>query len=189
MTLVEMPNEQAGKPLSRLTTLRFPSNRPFLRFTFRLLAKFNLATRDYRAAFGDLKPYSGSTWWALSRDACRYIVDFHESDRHLAGYFVNTFAPDEAYFHTILGNSAFSARMRRGLIYEDWNGQNAHPTMIQEKHLRYLESVQEVCLNDLHGPGELLFARKFSDKTLGLVRRIDSMILRKDQQVPSFSQA
>lgn len=183
MTLVEVPNEQAGKPLSRLTTLRFPSNRPFLKFVFRALAKLNLATRDYRKHFGSLKPYAGNTWWALSREACQYIVDFHERDHRLADYYLNTFAPDEAYFYTILGNSPFRSHMRRGLTYEDWAGQNAHPAMINEKHLSYIESKTAVCVEDHHGPGELLFARKFSDETLGLTDRIDAMIQAKEQIV------
>jgi len=183
MTLVEVPNEEAGKPLSRLTTLRFPASRPFLRFTFRLLAKLNLARRDYRKYFGNLVPYAGLTWWALSREACQYILDFHERNHRLAEYYVNSFASDEAYFHTILGNSIFRSRMRRSLVYEDWRGQNAHPAMIEDRHVTFFESRDEVCVQDLHGPGELLFARKFSDKNLALVERIDAMIRTKDQAV------
>jgi hypothetical protein len=180
MTLVQVPNEQAGKPLSRLTTLRFPSNRPFLRLSFRLLAKLNLATRDYRKHFGNLKPYSGSQWWALSREACQYILDFHEHDHRLAEFYLNAFASDEAYFHTILGNSIFRSRMRRNLGYEDWTGQNGHPVMLSEKHVSFFESRQEVCVEDHHGPGELLFARKFSDEDLGLVERVEAMIQTKE---------
>jgi hypothetical protein len=182
MTLVRVPNDEAGKPLSRLTTLRFPSNRPLLRFSFRLLAKLNLATRGYRRHFGDLKPYAGSTWWTLSREACQYILDFHESNHRLAEYYLNAFAPDEAYFHTILGNSMFLSRMRRNLVYEDWLGQNGSPRMLTERHVSFLESMQEVCVDDLHGPGELLFARKFSDDNLRLIARIDEMIKRKEKQ-------
>jgi len=180
MTLVQVPNEQAGKPLSRLTTLRFPSNRPFLRLMFRLLAKLNLATRDYRKHFGNLEPYSGSQWWALSREACQYILDFHEHNHRLAEFYVNSFSSDEAYFQTILGNSFFLSRMRRELTYLDWVGQNGHPKMITEEHLSLFESMQEVCVHDHHGPGELLLARKFSDETLGLTKRIDEMINRKE---------
>jgi hypothetical protein len=180
MTLVQVPNEQAGKPLSRLTTLRFPSNRPLLRFSFRVLAKLNLATRDYRKHFGDLKPYAGSTWWALTREACQYILDFHERDRRVAGFYLNAFASDEAYFHTILGNSDFLSRMRRNLVYEDWTGQNAHPITLSEKYISFFESRQEVCVEDHHGPGELLFARKFSEENLELLKRIDAMIQAKE---------
>ena len=184
MTLVQVPNQQAGKPLSRLTTLRFPSNRPFMRYAFRLLGKFNLATRDYRKHFGSLKPCSGSTWWALSREACQYIVDFHGHNHRLAEFFVNSFASDEAYFHTILGNSPFLSRMRRNLVYEDWMGQNGHPLMLNDKHLSFFESKNEVCVEDHHGAGELLFARKFSDEELELLERINAMIQAKDQDVP-----
>lgn len=181
MTLVKVPNEEAGKPLSRLTTLRFPSSHPFLRQASKLLGKLHLATRDYRKHFGKLQPYAGSTWWALSREACQYIVDFHDRDRRLAEFYVNSFASDEAYFHTILGNSPFRARMRRNLVYEDWLGQNGHPVMFRADHVALLESVREVSVQDLYGPGELLFARKFSDQDLELLERIDAMIRAKDQ--------
>lgn len=177
MTLAKMP--APGKPLSRINTLRFPSSRPVLRFIFRVLAKLGLAQRDYRKHLGNLEPYSGLTWWALSREACQYIVGFTKSDRVLAKFLENTFASDEAFFHTILGNSAFKSRMRRNLMYEDWSVGGAHPAMINEQHLALFEAQKEVCVHDLHGPGEMLFARKFSDDNLQLLPRIDEMIKQK----------
>jgi hypothetical protein len=178
MTIVKVP--APGKPLSRINTLRFPSTRPVLRFAFRALARAGLAGRDYRKYFGQLEPYSGRTWWALTREACQYIVDFQERNPNLATFFRNAFAPEESFFQTILGNSPFKSRMRRDLLYEDWSVEGGHPAMINEEHLRYFESRDEVCAQDLHGPGELLFARKFSDATLGLTERIDAMIARKE---------
>jgi Core-2/I-Branching enzyme len=178
MTMKKMP--APGKPLSRINTLRFPSYRPLLRFVFRVLAKVRLAQRDYRKHFGTLEPYSGHTWWALTRDACAYIVDFKRHDQVLTKFFQNTFAPEETFFHTILGNSPFKSRMRRNLVYEDWSVGGGHPAMINEEHCAVFESQEKVCVQDLHGPGELLFARKFSDENLQLVKRIDAMISCKE---------
>jgi hypothetical protein len=180
MTLVKMPNEEAGKPLSRINTLRFPVRRPVWRFVFRALAKLGLAQRNYKRYFGTLEPYSGHTWWALTREACQYIVDFKERDRKLTEFFQNAFAPEETFFHTILGNSPFKSRMRRNLVFEDWSAGGGHPAMISEPHLAFFEGQAGVCVQDHHGPGELLFARKFSDETLGLTERIDAMISRKE---------
>jgi hypothetical protein len=181
MTLVRMPNEPAGKPLSRLTTLRFPSRRPVLRQAFRVLGKLHLATRDYRRHFGDLLPYAGSTWWALSRAACQHLVAFHETRPQLARFYVNSFASDESYFHTILGNSPFMARTRRNLVYEDWTGQNGHPQMLGEKHLAFFASRNAVSVSDHHGPGELLFARKFSETNPALLAQLDALIKAKER--------
>jgi hypothetical protein len=181
MTLVEVPNIVAGKPLSRLTTIRYPSNRPLLRQAFRVLAKLNLAYRDYKRCFGALKPYAGSQWWALSRGACEYLVNFHDRDARLAEYYLNTFSADEAYLHTILGNSIYRPRMRRELTYIDWTGRGGHPKLIDEAHLKQFEAMPAVSLQDHHGPGELLFARKFSDQNYGLLDRIDAMVQAKEQ--------
>lgn len=182
MTIVRIPNESVGKPISRINTLRVPSERPVSRLMFRALAKFGLATRDHSKHLGQLKPYSGNTWWALTREACQYLIEYEKTDTKVAQYFEETFAPEEMYFHTILGNSPFAARMRRNLVFEDWAGQKSHPLMINEGHIALFESQQEVCVQDLHGPGELLFARKFSDHSGVLLAKIEDMIQRKDNR-------
>ena len=179
ISMMKMP--APGKPLSKLNTVRYPSTRPVLRFVFRGLAKFGLARRDYRKHFGNLEPYSGVTWWALSREACEYVVEFAERDRALADYCRNIHAPEETYIHTILGNSPFGTRRRRCLVYEEWSptGPRAHPERITEKHLEYFASQDEVSPKDLYGPGELLLARKFSDEDMPLVERLAAIISKK----------
>jgi hypothetical protein len=182
ITMVKMPSEKAGKPLSRINTWRFPSTRPCSRFAFRLLAKVGLATRDYRKSFGALDPYSGHTWWALSADACHYLLNFRDRDTKLARFFENAFAPEETYLQTILGNSPFRSRVRRNLVFEDWSSGGGHPAMIAEQHLSFFEAQEAVSVQDLHGPGELLFARKLADDRLHLAERIDKMIERKERR-------
>jgi hypothetical protein len=180
MTLVKVPGP--GKPLSRITTLRYPSSRPVLRFIFKALAKPGLGRRDFRKHLGKLEPYSGLTWWALTSEACQYIVDFHDREPALAKFLEKTFAPEEVFFHTILGNSPFQSKMRRNLLYEDWSAEGARPEMISEKHCAFFEAQDQVSVQDIHGPGEMLFARKFSDETLELTDRIDQMIQRKEKR-------
>jgi hypothetical protein len=181
ITMMKMP--APGKPLSRINTLRFPSTRPILRFIFRALAKAGFAQRDYKKYLGGLEPYSGLTWWTLSREACQYVIEFTQDHPRLKKFFENIHAPEETFIHTILGNSPFKSEMRRNLVYEDWSGPGgrAHPEMINAKHLELFESQKEVSIQDLHGPGELLFARKFSDDDLPLVERIARMIEKKEQ--------
>jgi hypothetical protein len=181
ITMMKMP--APGKPLSRLNTLRFPSTRPVLRFVFRVLAKFGLAQRDYRKAFGQLEPYSGVTWWALSREACQHVCDFTQQDQALTEFCRNIHAPEETFIHTIIGNSPFGVRRRRSLVYEEWltSGPQTHPEMISQKHLDLFASQNEVSVQDLHGPGELLFARKFSDDNLSLVEKLRAIIAAKEK--------
>ena len=182
ITLVKIP--APGKPISRINTLRYPSTRPILRFVFRALAKAGLAERDYRKHLGNLEPFSGNTWWALSREACEHIIEFTQRNRILAKFLENTQSSDESFFHTILGNSPFKSRLRRNLLFEDWSAHGPHPEMINEQHLDYFESQEQVSAQDLHGSGEMLFARKFSDETLHLVDRIETMIARKEKLIP-----
>ncbi len=81
---------------------------------------FGLADRALRKSLSALAlpnpwrrevvPYRGHTWCAITAACCRYIVEFdrdnpwyHTMNRH-------TFAPDEHYFHTLIGNSRFAMR-------------------------------------------------------------------------------
>jgi hypothetical protein len=189
MNIVKMPNEAAGKPISRINTLRIQSSKPYRRFATRVMAKMGLAQRDYKKYLGNLEPYAGNTWWALSKDACKYIVEFVERNPRVEEFFQNVFAPEETFFHTILGNSPFRPRIRRNLVYEDWSTQGAHPAMVDDQHVRFFEAREKVEINDVYGSGELVFARKFSDDGLDLLERIDDMIKRKEGNISRRAQS
>ncbi|MGC1871369.1 MAG: beta-1,6-N-acetylglucosaminyltransferase [Acidobacteriaceae bacterium] len=167
-----------GKPLSAFTTLRYESGKPIRRLMCRALAKIGMAQRDYRRYLGEMEPYSGCTWWALTRSACEYIIEFSHHNPQVAKFFKDVSTPEEAFFHTILGNSQFRSRIRGNLVYEDWSARGSRPEMITEKHIAFFES-QERVFDLSEGPCELLFARKFSDQNLGLLRRIDRMVAQK----------
>jgi Core-2/I-Branching enzyme len=179
LSMVKMPNEALGKPLARINTLVLPSSQPVRRFVARALAKFGFAKRDYRKYLGSLEPYSGSGEWALSRDACQYIFDFMEENPGVTAYFKNTFAADEGFFHTILGNSRFKSKIRRNLLYDDWSASRGSPEIIGDRHVDWFESLPKVLLNDHYGSGEALFTRKVAPDRMDLLQRIDEMIVRK----------
>lgn len=178
MSLVKMP--APGKPISRINTLRYPSDKPIRRFAVRVLAKLGLAQRDYKKYLCGLEPYSGDMWWALTGKACQYILEFIERNPQVEKYFQNTVAPDESFFQTILGNSKFGSQIRRNVVYADWSTRGSHPAMIDDEHIACFERQEKVCINDIYGSGEMLFARKFCDDNLALVQRIDEMIKRKE---------
>ncbi len=183
ISMAKIPNTAAGVPLSKINTLGIPSSKPLYRFVMRVLRRFNLANRDYRKHLGTLQPWGGSTWWALTRDACQYIIEFTKDNHSICKYFEGTLTSDETFFHTILGNSIFGRQVHRSLMYDDWSAGSLHPAMISSKHLTLFEAHEKVSLNDAFGPGELLFARKFSDDSLELLQRIDEMINRKDRKI------
>lgn len=180
--LIKVPGP--GKPLSRFTTRRYESTKPIRRFVSRVLAKFGLAQRDPRKFLGNLELYSGRTWWTLTRGACEFILRFAEENPHVEEFFADSFAPEESFFHTIIGNSEFCSHVRGNLLYEDWSEGGSHPKMIAGEHIAHFKSHMQIF--DLsEGPSELLFARKFSDETLERIDQVDTMIEWKEQRASS----
>jgi len=178
---VKVPNEEHGAPLSKVTKLGFEPDKPIRRFAARALGKCGLAERNFNKYLGPLEPYAGDTWWALTREACQYMLEFVRKNRHVVEYFHSTLTSDESFFHTILGNSAFAPRIKRSLHYIDWSVRGLHPAMISERHLAAFEAKEKVWLDDIWGSGEALFTRKLSDDRLHVAGRIDEMIARKER--------
>ena len=168
-----LPFGPGGKPLDRLTRHCPDEPRPLAR-TRRLLERARLLppARDYRPAFGDLVPYGGSQWWALSRAACTHMLAFDRDRPALARFLAGTACADETYFHTILGNSPFAPRIRPTLTYADWRGLAASPAWLTPDHLDELRRVRMP--SGVH-PG-MLFARKCPDPSDEIVARIEAMI-------------
>jgi len=186
VSLVKMPAR--GYPLSKINKLRYPSDKPILRIASKTLGKVGLAQRDYQMYLGKLDAYAGDACWALSREACEYIVAYMERHPQVERYFRSTFTSDEMLVHTILGNSPFRDRVKRSLFYRDWPlSARDHPVMLDDAHVRLFEAQEEVWVEDQFGAGEALFARKFSDDNLDLLDRIDAMIKRKEERVQSHA--
>jgi hypothetical protein len=179
MTLGKVP--APGKPLARFTTLRYESDKPVRRFASRALAKVGLAQRDLGKHLGRLEPYSGRCWWALSESASRFLMEFVVRHQEIEKFFENTFAPDENFLQTILGNSEFGPRAQGNLHYEDWSVPAPHPATIDDRHIAHFRSREQVFDGGLSaGPVESLFARKFSDENLHILDAIDEMIAEKE---------
>ncbi|MEO5925024.1 MAG: beta-1,6-N-acetylglucosaminyltransferase [Bryobacteraceae bacterium] len=173
INMVRVPHEPAGKPLARINTWRLESTHPAGRWATRVLGKFGLDQRDYRKHLRGWEPFAGNTWWALTADACRHVLKTVDEKPFLEEFFRESFAPEESFIHTILGNSPFRTNVRRNLLYEDWSLRLAHPAMINEQHLAYFEEQGRVRVEDCYGSGEVLFARKLDDSSLDLVDRLD----------------
>jgi glycosyltransferase involved in cell wall biosynthesis len=180
MSMVKMP--APGFPLSKINTLRYPSDKPIRRYASRVLGKLGMAERDYRKSLGALEAYAGDACWVLTRDACQCTMEFVDRNPHFERFFRNTFTSDEMFFHTILGNSRFRLRVRPSVLYRDMPAPGGHPVMINDAHVRFFGEHEKVCVQDQFGSGEALFARKFSDDNLDLVERIDAMIRQREEQ-------
>ena len=179
INMVPMPCEAAGKPLARLTTYTL---RPTLsaprRLALRVLLKAGVIPRqrDLRRALGSLQPYGGSTWWALTRAACEYIVQFVQGNPRLVRFFKGTQYADETFLHTVLGNSPLLANVRRNLTYTDWSAGGASPANISEIHVDYFRTTKQFAPTDVYGAGPMIFARKFNDGDAALLQRLDAQL-------------
>lgn len=179
INLVAMPSEVAGKPTSRLTTYKLrPGDRTISKVIRKVLMQVGVLPRkrDYKTYLGDLAPYGGSAWWALSREACDFILTFVKKEIQVVDFFKNTICSDESFFQTILGNSHFRSRIVRNLTYADWSAGESSPAYITEKHLTFFQSTSSFTPDGVFGGGEMLFARKFSDGSEDLVAKLENQI-------------
>jgi hypothetical protein len=194
INIISMPSVELKKPLTRLTQYRVPTGSTmwFLRRVIRrvlITAHVMSGLRDFRSTFQELKPYAGSQWWALSQSACMYIFQFIGQRPEVVKYFHNTWFPDEMFFQTILGNSAFSGRITHNVTFTDWSAGGAHPAPIDERHLALFAAPEPLRVHDAYGNGESLFARKFSDRQATLIDALDKILAAPESRTPSRAAA
>lgn len=182
MNLVPIPCPAVGKLLDRVEQYRFQT--PWNGFfAIRVVARLNdllnrrlQFSRNYSRALHGLRPYGGSTWWALTNEACRHILDFIDDRPDVVRFFTHGYLPDESFFQTIIGNSPFAARVDRNLTFADWSRPGGGPAVIDADHLDTFLGAEAVLADDTYGRGELLFARKFPDDSAWLTDRLDARI-------------
>ena len=185
INLVRMPGDLVSKPIERLENywLQTPYNSRFVIRVFGLLNQLNteskFVTRDYRRIFNGLVPYAGSTWWALTAEACRHIIWFLQARSDVVKFFRNTYMPDEGLFQTIIGNSKFATEVSRNLTFADWSRPSGGPAVIDMDHLKAFMKTPCIIADDPYGRGELLFARKFTDDSSELTDFIDSHLMNR----------
>jgi len=188
MSAVKIPCEEIQKSLSRLERYQCrPTAGLAHRATLRLQVALGLrsATRAWKPVFGELQPFGGSAWWALSRGAVRHVLRFFVERPEVISFYENVRCGDESLFHTIILNSPFGANVSRNLTYADWSHGGRRPSRLTDKHVTRFESQPRVMLKNIYGSGEALFARKLSDADGPLVDRLDRMIARRDPATSS----
>jgi hypothetical protein len=179
INLVNLPSPETRKPLSWLETFHFEGSRGrpmpkrvLLHQLNRLLEKHY--KRDFRPILGDMRPYAGSQWWVLSREAVRHVVEFTRENPRFVRFFRHVLIPDEMYFHIILGNSHFRQKIARNLTYTDFSKRGRNPSPLTEEHVRMFAR-PDFYLDDAEGKGPAFFARKFDPLDRGLLDGVDAI--------------
>ena len=181
INLVKMPCEAAGKHLSRLTEYHLQSTGALNRLLKKTVCNTRLLRRrrDYRKSLKNLTPCAGSQWWALSREACQYILRFTETEPDICDFYRNTLIPDEMFFQTILGNSIFKQSIASNITFSRWSGGRS-PDILHLGQLQRLLAGFPVMQEDVYGKREVLFARKFLDSSTALIAELDTTIRQKE---------
>lgn len=151
-------------------------------FTNRLKRLINLLIRklkikrSYPKEYSNLTLYGGSNWWALSNECIKYIYKYAKKNPKYNNFYKNTLIPEEMYFHTIIGNSKFMKNVVNTITYTDWEPYGGPlPATITTKHMDILsKNVQPTDYGNkkMHA----LFARKFDDKNLKVIKLIDQKL-------------
>lgn len=97
----------------------------------------SLRRSDWRRRLGAIHPYYGSQWWAITRNCGEHVLAQARNDKRLR-YFERCFAPDEMYFHTIIGNSPFMDPQNRIPFTGRGNWKLANLHLINDGSLRYV---------------------------------------------------
>ncbi|MEH6748177.1 MAG: beta-1,6-N-acetylglucosaminyltransferase [Maribacter arcticus] len=166
------------KPIERYQYYYFDIDRRnpngFRYIFFRMLEKIQLKLKIKRKI--PFKIYVGSQWFALTEDCIDYILkEIVDNPKYLI-YFKHVFIPDEAFFHTILGNSNFYNKIEGNLTFVDWSV-NPGPAIINESHLNIFQN--NYSFKTKYGSNRPMFARKFDNNSQAIINKINST-LRKD---------
>ncbi|MFT3903404.1 MAG: beta-1,6-N-acetylglucosaminyltransferase [Niabella sp.] len=95
----------------------------------------------------------GSTWFTITPDAARYILDTFLSNKKLKRFFKYTWGADEVVFATVLFNSPYRKDIVDNLVYVDWG-------TLDDGHPRVLD-MQDI--DKIKQSGKF-FARKFDEE-------------------------
>ncbi|MCS0589349.1 beta-1,6-N-acetylglucosaminyltransferase [Massilia norwichensis] len=101
----------------------------------------SLANRAMRACGftrrlpGAMRPYGGSSWWALSRDCVRELLERVRREPAIARFFRSVACADEMFFQTLVMNSRFGERvLPQNFRYIQWPEQGARNPKILDEH-------------------------------------------------------
>ncbi len=160
ISMARMP--APGFPLSKINRIRYPSEKPLSRFAARTMGKLGLAERDYRKHLGGLQPYAGDACWALSREACQYLVEFAVRVIHTWRSTSKTHSQATRCFFTRFSvTRPFDPAPGESLLYRDYPPTLSHPALLTEKHVEFFEAQKRVWVEDDWG-AERCFSRESS---------------------------
>ncbi len=119
--------------------------------------------RRYSSEFPTL--YGGPTWWSLTYNVCRYIIDYVDKNPAFYERFKNTQSSDEILIHTLVMNSPYRENViNNNLRYSYFERGAPHPNPLTMEYLPELSKEN------------ILFARKFTPASKELLDYLDKNV-------------
>ena len=143
---------------------------PFIRikpYPHRL--KTRLGLRRISTPFTPIfKCYRGPTWWTLSHECIKYILESVKNNPYLLRYYQRSLIPEESFFHSIVLNNHAMKIANRKLHYVMWRSSaSAHPNVLISEDLDRIVTSKQ------------FFARKFDmNVDSNVIDMIDEHVLK-----------
>ncbi|MFY7840724.1 MAG: beta-1,6-N-acetylglucosaminyltransferase [Lacibacter sp.] len=120
------------------------------KFRLQFLVNRILPERKYPL---DHKIVGRANWFAITKEAATYILDFLKQHPEIVRYYKYCWGADEFIFATTLYNSHFKEQLLENFVYVDWTGQTeGHPRLLTIEDLPRLQQSNK------------LFARKIDSQ-------------------------
>lgn len=179
-----LPNFEHGKKLERLSRYWIKRGGKLDGIKWRLQKFMNsfFPERDHVKHLNGAQAMAGSQWWALSHEAVNYVVGFIADNPSFYNFCKHTDCPDEFVFQTILWNSRFREKICHSLTFTHWEKNKSGPEEIDAAYMpiferrTVLDSQTNNCPNEKE---EVVFARKFSDRSGPVLDLVDGANLEK----------
>ncbi|RYG21651.1 MAG: hypothetical protein EOO07_02045 [Chitinophagaceae bacterium] len=113
--------------------------------------------------------YFGPMWFILSKECIDYILKEADRKAYYTEFFRDTLCADEAFFHTIIGNSPFLQQTQTHLMFTYWPSK-LEPGLITDKQIDMLKN--NTTFTGKYGTFTPFFARKFNDQSSAVLERI-----------------
>ena len=133
-------------------TIMFP---PFIKQQARrpIIIRNELLLRAFLPYTSTWKCYAGDHWFTGNRKVAGILLSETPESRTTLKHLSRRFAPDESFYHTVLGNRSDIRICRDNKRYSFWAEQDVHPKVLEIGDLPFI--LESLC----H------FARKFSAKS------------------------
>jgi len=107
-----------------------------------------------------------SSWWTITTDCARYIVNYLDNNSKLMNFMKFTWAADEFLYTSIIMNSPFrESTVNNNLRYIEWEEGKPNPRIFKVNNLESLKT------------SEQLFARKFdTDIDINVLDELDKYL-------------